>query len=161
MNCRKHGKQVKTTSAKEGNSMKEIDSIKETSSIKETGENSSCEGCSETYSNSKVYQNSVDKILSNYKNDIETIKNNKTLYRIEDLEDYPIEDIKIEDIKNSTKDSMKNPRKINQIIIKNIMKLIEDAELDIGFDFEYRNQYNDNKLYTTLDYRDYFGEIDY
>ena len=155
MNRRKHKNQVKKTSAKE------IDSIKETSSIKETGENSSCEDCSETYSNSKVYQNSVDKILSNYKNDIETIKNNKTSYRIEDLEDYPVEDIKIEDIKNSTKDSMKNPRKINQIIIKNIMKLIEDAELDIGFDFEYRNQYNDNKLYITLDYRDYFGEIDY
>lgn len=152
MNRRKHENQAKTISAKE------IDSIKETSSIKETGENSSCEDCSETYSNSKVYQNSVDKILSNYKNDIETIKNNKTLYRIED---YPVEDIKIEDIKNSTKDSMKNPRKINQTIIKNIMRLIEDAELDIGFDFEYRNQYNDNKLYITLDYRDYFGEIDY
>ena len=152
MNRRKHENQAKTISAKE------IDSIKETSPIKETGENSSCEDCSETYSNSKVYQNSVDKFLSNYKNDIETIKNNKTLYRIED---YPVEDIKIEDIKNSTKDSMKNPRKINQTIIKNIMKLIEDAELDIGFDFEYRNQYNDNKLYITLDYRDYFGEIDY
>ena len=147
MNRRKHENQAKTISAKE------IDSIKWTNSIKEDGENSSCEDCSETYSNSKVYQNSVDKILSNYKNDIETIKNNKTLYRIED---YPVEDIK-----NSTKDSMKNPRKINQTIIKNIMKLIEDAELDIGFDFEYRNQYNDNKLYITLDYRDYFGEIDY
>ena len=152
MNRRKHENQAKTISAKEGNP------IKETSSIKEDGENSSCEDCSETYSNSKVYQNSVDKILSNYKNDIETIKNNKTLYRIED---YPVEDIKIEDIKSSTKDSMKSPRKINQTIIKNIMKLIEDAELDIGFDFEYRNQYNDNKLYITLDYRDYFGEIDY
>ena len=147
MNRRKHENQAKTISAKE------IDSIKWTNSIKEDGENSSCEDCSETYSNSKVYQNSVDKILSNYKNDIETIKNDKTLYRIED---YPVEDIK-----NSTKDSMKNPRKINQTIIKNIMKLIEDAELDIGFDFEYRNQYNDNKLYITLDYRDYFGEIDY
>ena len=155
MNRRKHENQAKTISAKE------IDSIKWTNSIKEDGENSSCEDCSETYSNSKVYQNSVDKILSNYKNDIETIKNNKTSYRIEDLEDYPVEDIKIEDIKNSTKDSMKNPRKINQTIIKNIMKLIEDAELDIGFDFEYRNQYNDNKLYITLDYRDYFGEVDY
>ena len=77
----------------------------------------------------------------------------KTLYRIEGCP--------VEDIKNSTKDSMKNPRKINQTIIKNIMELIEDAELDIGFDFEYRNQYNDNKLYITLDYRDYFGEIDY
>ena len=132
MNRRKHENQVKTTSAKEGSP------IKETGSIKEDGENSSCEDCSETYSNSKVYQNSVDKILSNYKNDI-----------------------KIEDIKNSTKDSMKNPRKINQTIIKNIMKLIEDAELDIGFDFEYRNQYNDTKLYITLDYRDYFGEVDY
>ena len=152
MNRRKHENQAKTTS------VKEIDSIKWTNSIKEDGKNSSCEDCSETYSNSKVYQNSVDKILSNYKNDIETIKNNKTLYRIEDC---PVEDIKIEDIKNSTKDSMKNPRKINQIIIKNIMKLIEDAELDIGFDFEYRNQYNDNKLYITLDYRDYFGQIDY
>lgn len=152
MNRRKHENQAKTISAKE------IDSIKQTNSIKEDGENSSCEDCSETYSNSKVYQNSVDKILSNYKNDIETIKNDKTLYRIEG---YPVEDIKIEDIKNSTKDSMKSPRKINQIIIKNIMKLIEDAELDIGFDFEYRNQYNDNKLYITLDYRDYFGEIDY
>ena len=152
MNRRKHENQAKTISAKE------IDSIKWTNSIKEDGENSSCEDCSETYSNSKVYQNSVDKILSNYKNDIETIKNNKTLYRIEG---YPVEDIKIEDIKNSTKDSMKNPRKINQTIIKNIMKLIEDAELDIGFDFEYRNQYNDNKLYITLDYRDYFGEVDY
>ena len=152
MNRRKHENQAKTISAKE------IDSIKWTNSIKEDGENSSCEDCSETYSNSKVYQNSVDKILSNYKNDIETIKNNKTLYRIEDC---PVEDIKIEDIKNSTKDSMKNPRKINQTIIKNIMKLIEDAELDIGFDFEYRNQYNDNKLYITLDYRDYFGEVDY
>ena len=152
MNRKKHENQAKTISTKEGNH------IKETSSIKETGENSSCEDCSETYSNSKVYQNSVDKILSNYKNDIETIKNDKTLYRIED---YPVEDIKIEDIKNLTKDSMKNPRKINQTIIKNIMKLIEDAELDIGFDFEYRNQYNDNKLYITLDYRDYFGEIDY
>ena len=152
MNRRKHENQAKTISAKE------IDSIKWTNSIKEDGENSSCEDCSETYSNSKVYQNSVDKILSNYKNDIETIKNNKTLYRIEDC---PVEDIKIEDIKNSTKDSMKNPRKINQTIIKNIMKLIEDAELDIGFDFEYRNQYNDNKLYITLDYRDYFGQIDY
>ena len=152
MNRRKHENQAKTISAKE------IDSIKWTNSIKEDGKNSSCEDCSETYSNSKVYQNSVDKILSNYKNDIETIKNNKTLYRIEG---YPVEDIKIEDIKNSTKDSMKNPRKINQIIIKNIMKLIEDAELDIGFDFEYRNQYNDNKLYITLDYRDYFGQIDY
>ena len=127
MNRRKHENQAKTISAKE------IDSIKWTDSIKEDGENSSCEDCSETYSNSKVYQNSVDKILSNYK----------------------------EDIKNSTKDSMKNPRKINQIIIKNIMKLIEDAKLDIGFDFEYRNQYNDNKLYITLDYRDYFGQIDY
>ena len=147
MNRRKHENQAKTISAKE------IDSIKWTNSIKEDGENSSCEDCSETYSNSKVYQNSVDKILSNYKNDIETIKNDKTLYRIED---YPVEDIK-----NSTKDSMKNPRKINQTIIKNIMKLIEDAELDIGFDFEYRNQYNDNKLYITLDYRDYFGEVDY
>ena len=147
MNRRKHENQVKTTSAKEGSPIKEI------SSIKEDGENSSCEDCSETYSNSKVYQNPVDKILSNYKNDIETIKNNKTLYRIEDCP--------VEDIKNSTKDSMKNPRKINQTIIKNIMKLIEDAELDIGFDFEYRNQYNDNKLYITLDYRDYFGEIDY
>ena len=147
MNRRKHENQAKTISAKE------IDSIKWTNSIKEDGENSSCEDCSETYSNSKVYQNSVDKILSNYKNDIETIKNNKTLYRIEDYT--------VEDIKNSTKDSMKNPRKINQTIIKNIMKLIEDAELDIGFDFEYRNQYNDNKLYITLDYRDYFGEIDY
>ena len=144
MNRRKHKNQAKVTSVKEGNSIKEIDSIKETSSIKENDENSSCGDCSETYSNSKVYQNSVDKILSNYKNDIETIK-----------------DIKIEDIKNSTKDSMKNPRKINQAIIKNIMKLIEDAELDIGFDFEYRNQYNDNKLYITLDYRDYFGEADY
>ena len=132
MNRRKHENQVKTTSAKEGSP------IKETGSIKEDGENSSCEDCSETYSNSKVYQNSVDKILSNYKNDI-----------------------KIEDIKNSTKDSMKSPRKINQTIIKNIMKLIEDAELDIGFDFEYRNQYNDTKLYITLDYRDYFGEVDY
>ena len=152
MNRRKHENQAKTISAKE------TSSIKQTNSIKEDDENSSCEDCSETYSNSKVYQNSVDKILSNYKNDIETIKNNKTLYRIEG---YPVEDIKIEDIKNSTKDSMKNPRKINQIIIKNIMKLIEDAELDIGFDFEYRNQYNDNKLYITLDYRDYFGEIDY
>ena len=152
MNRRKHENQAKTISAKE------IDSIKWTNSIKEDGKISSCEDCSETYSNSKVYQNSVDKILSNYKNDIETIKNNKTLYRIEDC---PVEDIKIEDIKNSTKDSMKNPRKINQIIIKNIMKLIEDAELDIGFDFEYRNQYNDNKLYITLDYRDYFGQIDY
>ena len=96
--------------------------------------------------------------MSNYKNDIEkndieTIKNNKTLYRIEDCP--------VEDIKNSTKYYMKNPRKINQTIIKNIMKLIEDAELDIGFDFEYRNQYNDNKLYITLDYRDYFGEVDY
>ena len=152
MNRRKHENQAKTISAKE------IDSIKWTNSIKEDGENSSCEDCSETYSNSKVYQNSVDKILSNYKNDIEkndieTIKNNKTLYRIEDCP--------VEDIKNSTKDSMKNPRKINQTIIKNIMKLIEDAELDIGFDFEYRNQYNDNKLYITLDYRDYFGEVDY
>ena len=147
MNRRKHENQAKTISAKE------IDSIKWTNSIKEDGENSSCEDCSETYSNSKVYQNPVDKILSNYKNDIETIKNNKTLYRIEDCP--------VEDIKNSTKDSMKNPRKINQTIIKNIMKLIEDAELDIGFDFEYRNQYNDNKLYITLDYRDYFGEIDY
>lgn len=152
MNRRKHENQAKTISAKE------IDSIKETNPIKEDGENSSCEDCSETYSNSKVYQNSVDKILSNYKNDIKTIKNNKTLYRIED---YPVEDIKIEDIKNSTKDSMKSPRKINQIIIKDIMKLIEDVELDIGFDFEYRNQYNDNKLYITLDYRDYFGGIDY
>ena len=152
MNRRKHKNQAKTISAKE------IDSIKWTKSIKEGGENSSCEDCSETYSNSKVYQNSVDKILSNYKNDIETIKNNKTLYRIED---YPVEDVKIENIKNSTKDSMKNPRKINQTIIKNIMKLIEDAELDIGFDFEYRNQYNDNKLYITLDYREYFGEADY
>ena len=152
MNRRKHENQAKTISAKE------IDSIKWTKSIKEGGENSSCEDCSETYSNSKVYQNSVDKILSNYKNDIETIKNNKTLYRIED---YPVEDVKIENIKNSTKDSMKNPRKINQTIIKNIMKLIEDAELDIGFDFEYRNQYNDNKLYITLDYLDYFGQIDY
>ena len=141
MNRRKHENQAKTTS------VKEIDSIKWTNSIKEDGENSSCEDCSETYSNSKVYQNSVDKILSNYKNDIETIKNNKNLYRIED---YPVEDIKIEDIKNSTKDSMKSPRKINQTIIKNIMKLIEDAELDIGFDFEYRNQYNDNKLYITF-----------
>lgn len=158
MNRRKHENQAKVTSVKEGNSIKEIDSIKETSSIKEDGENSSCGGCSETYSNSKVCQNSVDKILSNYKNDIETIKNNKTLYRIED---YPVEDIKIEDIKNPTKGSMKNPKKINQTIIKNIMKLIEDAELDIGFDFEYRNQYNDNKLYITLDYRDYFGEVDY
>ena len=147
MNRRKHENQAKTISAKE------IDSIKWTDSIKEDGENSSCEDCSETYSNSKVYQNSVDKILSNYKNDIETIKNNKTLYRIEDCP--------VEDIKNSTKDSMKNPRKINQIIIKNIMKLIEDAKLDIGFDFEYRNQYNDNKLYITLDYRNYFGQIDY
>ena len=147
MNRRKHENQAKTISAKE------IDSIKWTDSIKEDGENSSCEDCSETYSNSKVYQNSVDKILSNYKNDIETIKNNKTLYRIEDCP--------VEDIKNSTKDSMKNPRKINQTIIKNIMKLIEDAELDIGFDFEYRNQYNDNKLYITLDYRDYFCQIDY
>lgn len=156
MNRRKHENQAKVTSVKEGNSIKEIDSIKETSSIKENGENSSCGGCSETYSNSKVCQNSVDKILSNYKNDIETIKNNKTLYRIED---YPVEDIK--NIKNSIKDSMKTPRKINQTIIKNIMKLIEDAELDIGFDFEYRNQYNDNKLYITLDYRDYFGEVDY
>ena len=153
MNRRKHENQAKTISAKDSNSIKEIDSIKWTNSIKEDGKNSFCEDCSETYSNSKVYQNSVDKILSNYKNDIETIKNNKTLYRIED---YPIEDIK-----NSTKDSMKNPRKINQTIIKNIMKLIEDAELDIGFDFEYRNQYNDNKLYITLDYRDYFGEVDY
>ena len=153
MNCRKHGNQVKTTSAKEGSPIKEIDSIKQTNSIKEDGENSSCGDCSETYSNSKVYQNSVDKILSNYKNDIETIKNDKTLYRIKDCP--------VEDIKNSTKGAMKNPRKINQIIIKNIMKLIEDAELDIGFDFEYRNQYNDNKLYITLDYRDYFGEIDY
>lgn len=152
MNRRKHENQAKAISAKE------IDSIKWTNSIKEDGENSSCEDCSETYSNSKVYQNPVDKILSNYKNDIETIKNNKTLYRIEDC---PVEDIKIEDIKNSTKDSMKNPRKINQTIIKNIMKLIEDAELDIGFDFEYRNQYNDNKLYITLDYRDYFGEVNY
>ena len=147
MNRRKHENQAKTISAKE------TSSIKQTNSIKEDDENSSCEDCSETYSNSKVCQNSVDKILSNYKNDIEAIKNNKTLYRIED---YPVEDIK-----NSTKDSMKNPRKINQTIIKNIMKLIEDAELDIGFDFEYRNQYNDNKLYITLDYRDYFGEIDY
>ena len=152
MNRRKHENQAKTISAKE------IDSIKWTNSIKEDGENSSCEDCSETYSNSKVYQNPVDKTLQNYKNDIETIKNNKALYRIEDC---PVEDIKIEDIKNSTKDSMKNPRKINQTIIKNIMELIEDAELDIGFDFEYRNQYNDNKLYITLDYRDYFGEIDY
>lgn len=156
MNRRKHKNQVKVTSVKEGNSIKEIDSIKETSSIKEDDENSSCEDCSETYSNSKVCQNSVDKILSNYKNDIETIKNNKTLYRIEDC---PVEDIK--NIKNLIKDSMKTPRKINQTIIKNIMKLIEDAELDIGFDFEYRNQYNDNKLYITLDYRDYFGEVDY
>ena len=130
MNRRKYENQAKTISAKE------VDSIKWTNSIKEDGKNSSCEDCSETYSNSKVYQNSVDKILSNYKNDIETIKNNKTLYRIEDCP--------VEDIKNSTKDSMKNPRKINQTIIKNIMKLIEDAELDIGFDFEYRNQYNDN-----------------
>lgn len=153
MNRRKHENQAKTISAKEIDSIKWTDSIKEASFIKENGENSSCEDCSETYSNSKVYQNSVDKILSNYKNDIETIKNNKTLYRIED---YPVEDIK-----NSTKGSMKNPRKINQTIIKNIMKLIEDAELDIGFDFEYRNQYNDNKLYITLDYRDYFGEVDY
>ena len=156
MNHRKHKNQAKVTSVKEGNSIKEIDSIKETSSIKEDDENSSCEGCSETYSNSKVCQNSVDKTLSNYKNDIETIKNNKTLYRIEG---YPVEDIK--NIKNSIKDSMKTPRKINQAIIKNIMKLIEDAELDIGFDFEYRNQYNDNKLYITLDYSDYFGEIDW
>ena len=152
MNRRKHENQAKTISAKE------IDSIKWTNSIKKDDKNSPCEDCSETYSNSKVYQNPVDKILSDYKNDIETIKNNKTLYRIEDC---PVEDIKIEDIKNSTKDSMKNPRKINQTIIKNIMKLIEDAELDIGFDFEYRNQYNDNKLYITLDYRDYFGEVDY
>ena len=48
MNRRKHENQAKTISAKE------IDSIKETSSIKEDDENSSCEDCSETYSNSKV-----------------------------------------------------------------------------------------------------------
>ena len=109
MNRRKHENQARTISAKDGNSIKEIDSIKQTNSIKKYDENSPCEDCSETYSNSKVYWNSVDKILSNYKNDIETIKNNKTLYRIEDCP--------VEDIKNSTKDSMKNPRKINQTII--------------------------------------------
>lgn len=146
MSSRKHEGRMETASVGEMDSVKEIN--------ERADKISSCEACSETYSNSKVYQNSANKLCnkdcSNCKNES---KDNKTVYRIED---YPIEDIE-----NSMKDSMKNPRKINQAIIKNIMKLIEDAELDIGFDFEYRNQYNDNKLYITLDYRDYFGEVDY